>query len=135
LAQRRIGDQYIYGQFTCTSPADRLSGHVRSRRSPWRRLVSSTFCTRALCGALFFLQSASIKDEDSAMVAQACRDGWLLRLVRASATFLGLPLLRGCNDVVRVLIAEATIACQNIASTVAIFKREILAVPIHNTRA
>jgi hypothetical protein len=69
LAQRRIGDQYIYGQFTCTSPADRLSGYVRSRRSPWRRLVSSTFCTRALCGALFFQQSF-IKDEGNAMIAQ-----------------------------------------------------------------
>jgi hypothetical protein len=55
----------------------------------------------------------------------------VLRLVRASVTFPGLPLLRGSSDVVRAVIAEATIACQNIASAVAIFKRAISAIPIH----
>ena len=51
-------------------------------------------------------------------------------LMRAIATFPGLPLLRVSSDVVRTLIAEATIARQNIASAVAIVERAILAVPI-----
>ena len=67
------------------------------------------------------------------MVAQACRDGWLLRLVRASVTFPGLPLRS--SDVVRARIAEATIARQNIASAVAIVERAILAVPIDTSFA
>jgi hypothetical protein len=49
--------------------------------------------------------------------------------------FPGLPLLRVPSDVVRARIAEATIACQNIASAVAIVERAILAVPIHTTCA
>jgi hypothetical protein len=56
-------------------------------------------------------------------------------LVPASVTFPGLPLLRGSSDVVRAVIAEATIASQNIASAVAVFERVILAVPIHTTFA
>jgi len=56
----------------------------------------------------------------------------VLRLVRASATF---PELRGSSDVVRAGIAEAYIACQNIASAVAVFERAILAVPIHTISA
>ena len=51
-------------------------------------------------------------------------------LMRAIATFPGLPLLRVSSDVVRTLIAEATIARQNTASAVAIVERAILAVPI-----
>src|SRR5262245_702892 len=54
-------------------------------------------------------------------------------LLRASATFPGLPLLCGSSDVVRAVIAEASIARQNIASVVAVFERAILAVPIHTT--
>ena len=57
----------------------------------------------------------------------------VLRLVRASVTFPGLPLRP--SDVVRAVITKATIACQNIASAVAIFKRVILAVPIHTISA
>src|SRR5215813_14525995 len=53
--------------------------------------------------------------------------------VRASATFPSLPLLCGSSDVVRARIAKASIACQNIASAVAVFERVILAVPIHGT--
>ena len=53
--------------------------------------------------------------------------------VLISATFPGLPLLRGSSDVVRARSAEASIACQNIASAVAIVERVILAVPIHTT--
>src|SRR5262249_43139341 len=55
-------------------------------------------------------------------------------LLRASATFPGL-LLRGSSDVVRARIAKAYIACQNIASSVAVFERVILAVPIHTISA
>ena len=55
--------------------------------------------------------------------------------VRASATFPGLSLLRGSSDVVRARITKASIACQNIASAVAVFERVILAVPIRTTRA
>src|SRR5262249_17014244 len=43
--------------------------------------------------------------------------------------FRGLPLRS--SDVVRAVIAPASIPRQNIASTVAIFERVILAVPIH----
>jgi hypothetical protein len=57
----------------------------------------------------------------------------VLRLV--GATFPGLPLLRVSSNVVRAVIAEATIARQNIASAVAIVERAILAVPIHTTCA
>jgi hypothetical protein len=56
-------------------------------------------------------------------------------LIRASATFPGLPLLRRSSDVVRARIAEASIACQNIASAVAVIERMILAVPIHTISA
>src|SRR5215470_11485102 len=55
--------------------------------------------------------------------------GSALRLVRASVMFRGLPLRS--SDVVRAVIAPASIPRQNIASTVAIFERVILAVPIH----
>src|SRR5262249_14166679 len=55
--------------------------------------------------------------------------GSALRLVRASVMFRGLPLRP--SDVVRAVIAPASIARQNIASAVAIFERVILAVPIH----
>src|SRR5215813_6420541 len=55
--------------------------------------------------------------------------------VRASATFPSLPLLCGSSDVVRARIAKASIACQNIASAVAVFERVILAVPIHTISA
>ena len=37
------------------------------------------------------------------------------------------------GDIVWARIAEATIACQNIASAVAVFERVILAVPIYTT--
>ena len=56
-------------------------------------------------------------------------------LMRAIATFPGLPLLRVSSDVVRTLIAEATIARQNIASAVAVVERAILAVLVHTTCA
>src|SRR5262249_23484134 len=46
--------------------------------------------------------------------------------VRASATFSGLPLLRVSRNVVRVVIAEATL-CQRVG--VALFERAILAAP------
>jgi hypothetical protein len=52
-------------------------------------------------------------------------------LVLASATFPGLRLLRGSSDVVRARITKASIACQDIASAVAVFERVILAVPMH----
>jgi hypothetical protein len=55
----------------------------------------------------------------------------MLRLVRASAVFPGLPLLRGSSGEVRARSAKASIACQNIASAVAVFEGAILAVPIH----
>jgi len=55
----------------------------------------------------------------------------VLRLVRASAVFPGLPLLRGSSGEVRARSAKASVACQNIASAVAVFKGAILAVPIH----
>ena len=55
----------------------------------------------------------------------------ILRLVVASATVPGLPLLRGSSDVVRARITETAIARQNIASAVAVFEGAILAVPIH----
>jgi hypothetical protein len=57
----------------------------------------------------------------------------VLRLVRMSATFSGL--LRRSSDVVRARSAKASIACQNIASAVAVFERAILAVPIPVTCA
>ena len=59
----------------------------------------------------------------------------MLRLVRASAVFPGLPLLRGSSGEVRARSAKASIACQNIASAVAVFEGAILAVPIHATCA
>ena len=45
---------------------------------------------------------------------------------------MGLPLRS--SDVVRARSAKASIACQNIASAVAVFERAILAVPIHTAR-
>ena len=54
-------------------------------------------------------------------------------LIRASRTFPGLPLLRVSRNVVRAMITEAPIACQNHASVVAVFERAILTVPIHTT--
>jgi hypothetical protein len=56
-------------------------------------------------------------------------------LFDTTATFPSLPLLRGSSDVVRARITKAAIACQNIASAVAVFERVILAVPIYTTRA
>src|SRR5262245_4494734 len=70
---------------------------------------------------------------DGAVTAQ--RPVEVAPLLRASATFPGLPLLRGSGDVVRARIAKAYIACQNIASAVAVFERMILAVPIHTISA
>src|SRR5262245_38610907 len=55
------------------------------------------------------------------------------KLVRASSTFPGLPLLRVSRNVVRAMITEAPIACQNHASVVAVLERAILTVPIHTT--
>src|SRR5215471_15757709 len=55
------------------------------------------------------------------------------KLVRTSSTFPGLPLLRVSRNVVRAMITEAPIACQNHASVVAVLERAILTVPIHTT--
>src|SRR5262245_32453514 len=61
---------------------------------------------------------------------------WLRNaLVPASGTFPGLPLLRVSRNVIRTRSAEASIACQNIASAVAVVERVILAVPIIATFA
>src|SRR5262245_53080477 len=57
------------------------------------------------------------------------------RLVRASCTFPGLPLLRVSRDVIRARITKAPIACQNHAPVIAVFERAILAVPMRITRA
>ena len=57
----------------------------------------------------------------------------VLQLVRASVTFRGLPLRS--SDVVRAWSAKASIACQNIASAVAVLERAILAVPVPVTCA
>jgi hypothetical protein len=70
------------------------------------------------------------------VMARTCTASRTLNVLRlVGAAFPGLPLLRVSSDVVRTLIAEATIARQNIASAVAIVERAILAVPIHTTCA
>src|SRR5262245_11804630 len=56
-------------------------------------------------------------------------------LIRASGTFPGRPLLRVSRNVVWAGSAEASVACQNIASAVAVVERAILAVPIIATFA
>ena len=61
--------------------------------------------------------------------ARANRElGW-----KASTTFPDVPLLHVSRNVVRAMITEAPIACQNHASVVAVLERAILAVPIHTT--
>src|SRR5262249_40215218 len=56
-------------------------------------------------------------------------------LLRASAAFCYAPVFCGVGDVVRARVTKASIACQNIASAVAVVERLILAVPIHTASA
>jgi len=57
------------------------------------------------------------------------------RLLRASAAFRWASVFCGVGDVIRTRITEAAIACQNIASAVAVFEWLVLAIPIHATCA